>query len=136
LKGSGVIGDTRRILVIDDDPEVRQLVRIMLQRVGMEVIDAETVSMGVRALATPPLPDVVLLDLMLPGESGMDFLRQVRSRPAFSAMPIIVLSALVDPNQIRDALSAGADRYLTKPYIANNLVSYVQEVLRTGRRLT
>lgn len=126
--------DRRRILVIDDDPEVRQLVRIMLTRVGMDVIDAETVSKGVRSLANPPLPDLVLLDLMLPGESGMDFLRQVRARSAFNAMPIIVLSALVDPNQIRDALAAGADRYLTKPYIANNLVSYVQETLRTGRR--
>jgi DNA-binding response OmpR family regulator len=71
---------------------------------------------------------------MLPDQSGMSFLQQVRARKAFDSIPIIVLSALVDPDQIRSALDAGADRYLTKPYIANNLVAYVQETLRAGRR--
>ncbi|MBE0690751.1 MAG: DNA-binding response regulator, partial [Anaerolineae bacterium] len=52
----------------------------------------------------------------------------------FDDMPVIVLSALVDPQQIREALDSGADRYLTKPYIANNLVSYVLDVLSSGRR--
>lgn len=124
----------KRILVIDDDPELQQLVRILLSRVNMEILAAGTVAEGVKMLAAPPLPDLVLLDLMLPDESGIDFLKQVRARNAFSAMPIIVLSALVDPAQIREALDNGADRYLTKPYIANNLVSYVQDVLRSGRR--
>lgn len=124
----------KRVLVIDDDPELQQLVRILLSRQSMEVATADTVASGVRALATPPLPDIVLLDLMLPDESGIDFLKQVRARTAFDSMPIIVLSALVDPKQIKEALDAGADRYLTKPYIANNLVSYVTDVLRTGRR--
>ncbi|MDX2141041.1 MAG: response regulator transcription factor [Chloroflexota bacterium] len=124
----------KRVLVIDDDLELQQLVRILLSRQNMEVMTADTVASGVRALATPPLPDIVLLDLMLPDESGIDFLKQVRARTAFDAMPIIVLSALVDPKQIKEALDAGADRYLTKPYIANNLVSYVTDVLRSGRR--
>lgn len=124
----------KRVLVIDDDPELQQLVRVLLSRHNMEVIPAHNVSAGVGVLAQPPLPDIVLLDLMLPDESGLSFLRQVRTRSLFDAMPIIVLSALVDPDHIREALDAGADRYLTKPYIANNLVSYVQETLRTGRR--
>jgi DNA-binding response OmpR family regulator len=129
-----VSANKKRILVIDDDPELQQLVRILLSRVNMEIMAAGTVAEGVKMLAAPPLPDLVLLDLMLPDESGIDFLKQVRTRNAFSAMPIIVLSALVDPAQIREALDNGADRYLTKPYIANNLVSYVQDVLRSGRR--
>lgn len=126
----------KRILVIDDDPELQQLVRILLSRVNMDIMAAGTVADGVKLLAAPPLPDLVLLDLMLPDESGIDFLKQVRARAAFNTMPIIVLSALVDPAQIREALDNGADRYLTKPYIANNLVSYVQDVLRSGRRQT
>ena len=124
----------KRILGIDADPELKPLVRIILSRVNMEIVAAGTVAEGVKALAVPPLPDLVLLDLMLPDESGIDFLKQVRARSAFNTMPIIVLSALVDPAQIREALDNGADRYLTKPYIANNLVSYVQDVLRSGRR--
>jgi DNA-binding response OmpR family regulator len=131
---TGVSVNKPRILVIDDDSELQQLVRILLTRVGMEVVTADSVAKGVKFLTTPPLPDLMLLDLMLPDQSGMDFLTQLRARAAFNAMPIIVLSALVDPTQIRAALNAGADRYLTKPYIANNLVAYVQDVLRSGRR--
>jgi DNA-binding response OmpR family regulator len=129
-----VSANNKRILVIDDDPELQQLVRILLNRVGFEVVAAGTVAQGVKQLINPPLPDVVLLDLMLPDENGMSFLKQVRSRQAFANIPIIVLSALVDPDQIRTALDAGADRYLTKPYIANNLIPYVQDLLRHGRR--
>jgi two-component system phosphate regulon response regulator PhoB len=123
-----------RVLVIDDDPELQQLVRVLLSRHNMDVIPAHNVAEGVAALGMPPLPELILLDLMLPDQSGMSFLQQVRARKAFDSIPIIVLSALVDPDQIRSALDAGADRYLTKPYIANNLVAYVQETLRAGRR--
>ena len=126
--------EKKRVLVVDDDPELQQLVRILLSRNNMEVMSAPTVAAAVKLLATPPLPDLILLDLMLPDQSGMSFLRQMRARTVFDAVPIIVLSALVDPAQIREALDAGADRYLTKPYIANNLVSYVVDVLSSGRR--
>ncbi|MCA9907173.1 MAG: response regulator [Anaerolineae bacterium] len=126
--------EKKRVLVVDDDPELQQLVRILLSRNNMEVMSAPTVAAAVKLLATPPLPDLILLDLMLPDQSGMSFLRQMRARTAFNAVPVIVLSALVDPAQIREALDSGADRYLTKPYIANNLVSYVVDVLSSGRR--
>ncbi|MCL4248680.1 MAG: response regulator [Anaerolineae bacterium] len=126
--------EKKRVLVVDDDPELQQLVRILLSRNNMEVMPAPTVAAAVKLLATPPLPDLILLDLMLPDQNGMSFLRQMRARTAFDAVPVIVLSALVDPQQIREALDAGADRYLTKPYIANNLVSYVVDVLSSGRR--
>ncbi|MCC6616986.1 MAG: response regulator [Anaerolineae bacterium] len=120
--------------MIDDDPELQHLVRILLSRNNMEVIAAANVAAAVKLLATPPLPDLILLDLMLPDQNGISFLRQMRARSMFDGVPVIVLSALVDPQQIREALDAGADRYLTKPYIANNLVSYVLDVLSSGRR--
>ncbi|MCA9908574.1 MAG: response regulator [Anaerolineae bacterium] len=126
--------DKKRVLVIDDDPELQHLVRILLTRNNMDVMAAANVSAAVKVLATPPLPDLILLDLMLPDQNGISFLRQMRARNMFDGVPVIVLSALVDPQQIREALDAGADRYLTKPYIANNLVSYVLDVLSSGRR--
>lgn len=126
----------KRILVVDDDPELLQLVRVLLARIHIEnVITAESATAAAAALRTPPLPDVVILDLMLPDISGVEFLRQMRSKPAFDGVPVLVLSAIIDPDHIRQALDAGADRYLTKPYIANNLLTVVQEILRTGRRV-
>lgn len=128
--------NSKRILVVDDDPELLQLVRVLLARIHIEnVITAESAAAAAAALRTPPLPDVVILDLMLPDISGVEFLRQMRSKPAFDSVPVLVLSAIIDPDHIRQALDAGADRYLTKPYIANNLLTVVQEILRTGRRV-
>jgi DNA-binding response OmpR family regulator len=71
---------------------------------------------------------------MLPDVSGLEFLRQLRTKSAFDKLPVIILSALADPDQIRDGLAAGADRYLTKPYLANNLIGTLQEILRSGRK--
>jgi DNA-binding response OmpR family regulator len=120
---------------VDDDPELQQLVRVLLARINVQnVVTADNATSAAKSLRTPPLPDLVILDLMLPDISGIEFLRQMRSKVAFDRVPVLVLSALIDPDHIRQALDAGADRYLTKPYIANNLLTVVQEILRTGRR--
>lgn len=125
---------TPRILVVDDDPELQKLVSALLKRAGMEPLSAETAAGGAQILRTPPLPDAVILDLMLPDMSGIDFLKQMRAKNVFDDVPVVILSALADPDQIREGLDSGADRYLTKPYLANNLVRTVQDVLRNGRR--
>ena len=122
-----------RILVIDDDPEIQQLVRILLTRIGAETIIVDSAAAAAQALREPPLPDLMVLDLMLPEVSGLDFLRQMRGRDHFEQVPVLVLSALIDSDTIREALDAGADRYLTKPYIANNLVPIVQDMLKKKR---
>jgi two-component system phosphate regulon response regulator PhoB len=124
-----------RILVVDDDPELLQLIKVLLERIQAETITAENAKAAAQILRTPPLPDLLILDLMLPDISGIEFLRQMRARAAFDGVPVLVLSALIDPLHIKEALEAGADRYLTKPYIANNLLSAVQEILRTGRNV-
>ncbi|XWX04243.1 response regulator [Aggregatilineales bacterium SYSU G02658] len=118
---------------MDDDPALQKLVVLLLQRAGFETISALNATEARHILRETPLPDLVLLDLMLPEISGIDFLKQIRQQSMYDAMPIIILSALADPNQIREGLESGADRYLTKPYLANNLIKTVQDVIRTGR---
>ncbi|MCB9451204.1 MAG: response regulator [Anaerolineaceae bacterium] len=126
--------EKKRVLVVDDDRELQSLVQVLLERVGIDTIPALTVAEAVRILRAKPLPDLVLLDLMLPDVSGMELLRQMRAKTFFDNLPVVILSALADPDQIREGLEAGADRYLTKPYIAHNLTKTVNDVLRTGRR--
>jgi two-component system phosphate regulon response regulator PhoB len=126
---------SKRVLIVDDDIELLQLVCFLLDRINVETITAKNAADAAKILREPPLPDLLILDLMLPGISGMEFLRQMRARSVFDQLPVLVLSALIDPNQIREALDSGADRYLTKPYIANNLLTVVQEMLRSGRRV-
>lgn len=130
---AGLGSERRRILLIDDDVDIQQLVRVLLGRIGAETTVADTAAFAAQLLRTQPLPELLILDLMLPDISGMEFLRQLRSKRAFDHLPVLVLSALVETEQIREALNAGADRYLTKPYIGNNLVTIAQDMLKTGR---
>ncbi len=123
-----------RVLVIDDDSSILKLIGVLLEREGLEAIFAETAREAATILREDPLPDIVLLDVMLPEISGIDFLRQMREKDRFQALPVIILSALADPQTIREGLDAGADRYLTKPYLAKNLVNTVLELVKTGRR--
>ena len=126
---------SKRVLIVDDDIDLLQLVCFLLDRINVETVTAMNAADAAKILREPPLPDLLILDLMLPGISGMEFLRQMRARVVFDQLPVLVLSALIDPKQIREALDSGADRYLTKPYIANNLLTVAQEMLRTGRRV-
>ena len=119
---------------MDDDPELLQLVRVLLSRINVETITVENAADAAQVLRTEALPDLLILDMMLPDVSGVEFLRQMRAKPNFDTLPVLILSALIDPDRIRGALDAGADRYLTKPYIANNLITVVQDMLRAGRK--
>lgn len=126
--------EKKSVLVVDDDPELLQLVRILLGRSGLNVTAAPDARSAAQALSEADAPDLMILDIMMPDISGVDFLRRVRQESAFDHVPVLMLSALIDSEQIRVALEAGADRYLTKPYVANSLISIVQELLRNGRR--
>ena len=124
----------KRILVIDDEPEIQKLIRAILERWGFEIISAFDVNTGVEVLRQKPLPDLVLLDIMLPDVDGLELLRQIRETKVFDNLPIIIISGLADSDGIRKGLEMGADRYITKPAIGHNLLKTVQEVLKTGRR--
>jgi CheY-like chemotaxis protein len=123
-----------RVLVVDDDPGVRDIIHRLFDLVGFETIEARSAREAAQILKQAPLPDCMVLDLMMPEVSGLEFLRQVRTKPEFEQLPVVILSALADPDTIRKGLDTGADRYVTKPYLVNSLVKVVQEVLKEGRR--
>ncbi|MBA3873963.1 MAG: response regulator [Anaerolineae bacterium] len=126
--------EKKRILVVDDEPAMQELIRLILERWGFELIPALNVATAVEILRQKPLPDLVLLDMMLPDIDGLELLRQIRETKVFDNLPIIIVSAAVDSDRIRKGLDMGADRYITKPAISHNLLKTVQEVLKTGRR--
>jgi two-component system KDP operon response regulator KdpE len=115
-----------RILVIDDDPAILRTLRTNLIARGYDVIVAETGEDALRA-AADHRPDLVVLDLMLPGTSGLDVARDLRAE---SQVPILVLSARGEERTKVRALDLGADDYLTKPFGMDELMARVRALLR------
>src|SRR5262249_50592123 len=114
------------VLVVDDEPQILRVIRASLPLRGYEVI---TASSGEEALDQigKQVPDLIILDLVMPGMSGLDFCRRVRE---FSVVPIIVLSAKGAESDKVAALDLGADDYVTKPFGMDELLARVRAVLR------
>ena len=120
---------TARILVVDDEPDIVALVVYHLARAGYRVSSASTGPDAV-ALAKRERPALVVLDLMLPGMSGFDVIREIRSDANTKDIAVIMLTARKDePDRIK-GLSLGADDYLTKPFSPQEMVLRVQAILR------
>lgn len=119
-----------RILVIDDEPRVRQVVAAYLEREGFRVDQAADASAARELLAGPP-PDLVVLDVMFPGASGLELLAEMRK---VSDVPVILLTARAEEGDRVAGLELGADDYVTKPFSPRELVARVRTVLRRTRR--
>jgi two-component system alkaline phosphatase synthesis response regulator PhoP len=119
---------SKTILVIDDEPKIAELCRDYLTAAGFGVLAAHTGPQGL-ALARKEKPDLVVLDLMLPGMDGLDVCRELRRD---STVPIIMLTARVEEGDKLVGLELGADDYLTKPFSPRELVARVRAVLRRG----
>ena len=118
-----------RILVVEDEPAIAELIAINLRHAGFEVSvagDAEAAQDAVDGI----LPALVLLDWMLPGRSGQALVRQWRAAPRTRALPVIMLTARSEEADKVSGLDAGADDYLTKPFSANELLARIRAMLR------
>ena len=115
-----------RILVVDDEPQIRRSLQVNLEGKGYAVDTAET---GERGLAEflNRRPDVMIVDLLLPGIDGVEVTHRIRES---SAVPIIVLSAIGDERRKVEALEAGADDYMTKPFGMEELLARIRSLLR------
>ncbi len=121
-----------RILIVEDEAEIRRVVRLILQSEGYEVHEAESLQRGLIEAGTRR-PDLLLLDLGLPDGDGIDLIRHLRG---WSVAPVIVLSARSGESDKVAALDAGADDYLVKPFGAGELLARVRAQLRRHQQQT
>jgi two-component system KDP operon response regulator KdpE len=116
----------RKILIVDDEAGLRELVRINLEHEGFAVIQAENGAQGL-AMAREELPDLVIMDVMMPEMDGWEACRQLRE---FSQVPVLMLTARVQSQDIVTGLDSGADDYLGKPFNMDELMARVRALLR------
>ena len=120
------------VLVADDDADIRDLVTFKLEQAGLDVV---AVVDGQAALeqARARRPTLAVLDVSMPGLSGIDVCRMLRADPATAGMLIIMLTARVQEHDVEGGFSAGADEYVTKPFSPRELVSRIQALLSRTR---
>ena len=119
------------ILVIEDEPDIREVIEYNLRREGYQVIAARDGESAV-TLAKRESPDLLLLDLMLPGLDGLEVCRRLKSDPLTRSVPIVMVTAKGEESDIVLGLGLGADDYITKPFSPRELVARVRAVLRRG----
>jgi DNA-binding response OmpR family regulator len=119
----------RSVLIIEDDPRIRRIVQITLQREGLDVSEADSGESGLEQLGERDF-DVVLLDLMLPGKDGFEVCREIRRT---SNVPIIMVTARGDSHDVVAGLEAGADDYVSKPFVAKELSARIRALARRTR---
>jgi two-component system, OmpR family, KDP operon response regulator KdpE len=117
-----------RILVVDDEPQILRALKTNLAAAGYEVVTASTAEEAVAIAAAKP-PDALILDLVLPDRSGTEVTRELRT---WTSVPIVLLSAVGDENEKVEALDAGADDYVTKPFGMEELLARLRASLRRG----
>ncbi|MBU5459437.1 winged helix-turn-helix domain-containing protein [Anaerostipes sp. MSJ-23] len=122
------------IFVVEDDPNIRELVTYTLQSTGFEARGFEDGTEFLNAMKDGDMPDLVLLDIMLPGEDGISILGKLRAKSATKELPIIMMTARGTEYDKVLGLDSGADDYITKPFGMMELVSRVKAVLRRSKK--
>jgi two-component system phosphate regulon response regulator PhoB len=122
-----------RVLIVDDDPDIRDVVSAMLEAVGLAVVAVESGEDAFERLHAEPF-DLVVLDWNLPGISGLDLCRSLRRDPALGAVPVLFLTAHAASQDLVEAFAIGADDYVVKPFRAPELGARIFSLLRRARR--
>jgi len=118
-----------RILVVDDERDILELIRYNLEKEGYTVLAVETGEKALRQVGDSA-PDLIVLDLMLPGLDGLSVCKRLKTGPATAAIPILMLTAKSEDSDVVAGLELGADDYLTKPFSPRVLVARIRAVLR------
>ena len=118
-----------KILVVDDEPAIREMIGFALSRAGFSYVEAADAAQA-EAEILREIPDLILLDWMLPGQSGIEFVKLLRSDPVTRPVPVIMLTARGEEEDKVRGLRDGADDYVTKPFAPKELVARIEAVLR------
>lgn len=121
-------------LIVDDEPDIRALIRVSLEAQGFQTLEAAHADEARKLLTRNP--DILLLDWMLPGRSGIELAIQLKQNPKTRDLPIIMISARGEEEDRVKGLDTGADDYITKPFSPREMVSRVNAVLRRSRAIS
>jgi DNA-binding response OmpR family regulator len=116
-----------KILVVEDDPDARKVLSLILKLDGFEVTTASGGAEAIQMLQAD-VPDLLLLDVMMPHMDGYEVCHQVRSNPATSSVAVIMLSGKADPESVRRGLEAGANDFLAKPIKPSSLTKHIRAI--------
>jgi two-component system cell cycle response regulator DivK len=120
---------SKRILVVEDQEDNRRIVRDLLTSAGYEIIEAASGEEGI-TLAESRLPDLILMDIQLPGLDGYETTRRIKGNPAIRHIPIIAVTSYALSGDDAKALEAGCDAYVTKPFSPRALLAKIREYLK------
>jgi DNA-binding response OmpR family regulator len=121
-----------RILVADDDVDIRELVEFKLSTLGHEIVAVADGAAAVDACRAQR-PDLAVLDVMMPGVSGLEAIRVIRADPALADLPVILLTARAQDSDVETGFDSGADDYITKPFSPRELAARVEALLERSR---
>ncbi|MEW8507730.1 MAG: response regulator [Candidatus Thiodiazotropha sp.] len=121
---------SKKILIVDDEPNIVLSVEYLMRREGYEVVTANDGQEAMEKIAASP-PDLLILDVMMPRKNGFEVCQELRVDPALSTMPILMLSAKGREAEIKKGISLGADGYITKPFSTHDLVDKVNQLLQS-----
>jgi CheY-like chemotaxis protein len=125
-----------KALIVEDDPDARKVLSLILKLDGYQIHSAGGGQEALDVLAGI-VPDVILLDVMMPGMDGYAVCQLVRSNPAVRHVPVVMLSGKADPESVARGMEVGADEYLAKPITPSNLTTQLKKVLaRTSHRIS
>ncbi len=124
--------DNSLVLLVEDEAAIREMLQFSLERAGFELVLSNEVNAAKKCIQQQ-IPDIILLDWMLPGISGIEFAKLLRKTENTSQIPIIMITARTEEDDIILALDAGADDYITKPFSTKELVARIKSVLRRSK---
>ncbi|MCX2976576.1 phosphate regulon transcriptional regulator PhoB [Candidatus Marimicrobium litorale] len=121
--------DSTKVLIVDDECAIRDMIRLALEMADFECIEAENIQQAYQ-LIVDERPSIVLLDWMLPGGSGLELLRRLKREELTGEIPVIMLTAKTTEDNVIHGLDVGADDYITKPFAPRELIARIKALLR------